>query len=48
MDDILERQRLQREREKKKQRFDTADLKFSTDVFLVLHACRVTCMRKFI
>jgi len=47
MDDILERQTLQREREKK-QRFGAADLKFSTDVFLVLDACLVTCMRKFI
>jgi hypothetical protein len=35
-------------REKNKQKFGAADVKFSTDVSLVLEECRVTCMSKFI
>ena len=46
MDDILERQKLQREREN--QKFGAADFKFNTDVTLVPEACRVTCTSEFI
>jgi hypothetical protein len=42
MDDILERQRLQRK--KRGQKFGAADFKFSSDVSLVLDACLITCM----
>jgi len=48
MDDILERQKLQRERETEKQKLGAADFKRSTDVSLVKEACRVTCTSKFI